>query len=166
MEGCRWHRGGVEARLAPRWRGAVGTVEGWRCGWRRGGGRLSARPIHLSTVALAAPPPFRPSTRRQAALHRAMRRIKKERSPVDCHQRPVMGFFRVFIMIAVAPSMRLAPRWRGAAGTVEWWRCGWRRSGVRLSARPIHLSTVALATPPPFHAASSRTPQRTRVRFI
>ena len=43
----------VEVRLVPRWRGAVGTVEGWRCGWRRSGGRLSARPIHLSTVALA-----------------------------------------------------------------------------------------------------------------
>ena len=46
VEGCRWHRGGVEVRLVPRWRGAVGTVEGWRCGWRRGGGvevRLAPR---------------------------------------------------------------------------------------------------------------------------
>ena len=61
-----WRRGGeVEERLAPRWRGAVGTVEGWRCGWRRGGGRLSARPIHLSTAALAAPPPFHLYTRRE-----------------------------------------------------------------------------------------------------
>lgn len=78
VEGRRWRRGVVEVRLAPRWSAPVGATN------------------TLPAVALATPPLFHLSTRRQAALHRAMRRIKKERSPMECHQRPVMGFFRVY----------------------------------------------------------------------
>ena len=78
VEWRRWRRGGVEVRLAPQWRAPVGATNA------------------LFAVALATPPLFHLSTRRQAALHRAMRRIKKERSPMECHQRPVMGFFRVY----------------------------------------------------------------------
>ena len=67
VERCRWHRGGVEVRLAPQWRAPVGATNA------------------LFAVALATPTLFHLSTRRQAALHRAMRRIKKERSPMECH---------------------------------------------------------------------------------